>query len=319
MQVLRRQAAPFAITASIAIAAASFHAPSNAACGKAPAEMEAAAASGSQRRNADSHRTSTSMCDNWAGYTMQSSPSGPTPVVTGISASWAVMRAAVPDTSGVPPDSALKESTDFAQWVGLDGDMPCDSSTLAQGGTESTWFTDSVSYTMWYEFLPAYSVTVGKVRPGDTVYASVSYDSTDSECTVFLDDMSSGLIKSMSRHYPLSMLNADIVLEDVSSMRNRLPISEPLVFGFGKVYTGIPNTATIDGFTGGLQSFPRQAQVMSVLPKADWPVLVPTPIRRDGSFAIVYLAGPERFPDYAADGSAANGAIVQGLKALAHK
>lgn len=236
---------------------------------------------------------------NWAGYVDMSGPGDPRPVVTSISVAYVVAAAPYPDSAGRGgsalggrlPAAAAGDTVDFSEWGGLGGNFRRDT-TLAQGGTESERIGDSAYYTAWYEYLPSYMVPVYEVRPGDTMYVSIGVVGAGKDsCSILLDDMTSGRVFSITRRYRSSMLSAEAIVEDVGPERRRVPLEGGVSFPFGRGCTGIPCTVTIDGFTGELQSFPHQAQVMALLPAAPLPAFVPTKLGKTGSFSVTYAEG----------------------------
>ena len=70
-----------------------------------------------------------------------------------------------------------------AFWVGIDG---ANSGTVEQTGTLGQCFGGVASYSAWYEFYPAASVTISSitVRPGDVFSASVSYSGATFTLTI---------------------------------------------------------------------------------------------------------------------------------------
>ena len=99
---------------------------------------------------------------NWAGYAI----SGGVGSITSVEGSWEVPTA----TQSIPG-----QRTYSAHWLGIDG---FSSSSVEQIGTSSD--TDAYgipSYYVWYEFYPspAYMFTNFPIKPGDVIYAKVTY------------------------------------------------------------------------------------------------------------------------------------------------
>jgi len=105
---------------------------------------------------------------NWAGYAVSSS----TGSVTIASGSWVQ-----------PSITCGKGSYYAAFWVGIDG---FNSNTVEQTGTLAQCSNHVASYSAWYEFYPAASVTISglSVKPGDQFTAKVSYSSTQFTTTI---------------------------------------------------------------------------------------------------------------------------------------
>ena len=112
---------------------------------------------------------------NWSGYVAMgfgSSPATANPGMsfTTVSGQWVVPKAAC--TAGMPTSSAI--------WVGLGG-YSVTSKELEQAGTEADCtLSGQANYYVWYELVPASSVTVRSMRvfPGDAVWASIAVDHT---------------------------------------------------------------------------------------------------------------------------------------------
>ena len=99
---------------------------------------------------------------NWSGYAIAGSQGS----ITTVSGSWIV-----------PSVTCGKGSTTYAAfWAGIDG---FNSNTVEQAGTLGQCSHGAASYTAWYEFYPAGSVTIASVTvtPGDLVSVTVSYNS----------------------------------------------------------------------------------------------------------------------------------------------
>ena len=96
---------------------------------------------------------------NWSGVI----ESGTEPF-TGISANWVV-----------PTVSSSSIDGYSSTWIGIDG---VDTSDLIQTGTEQdgpgAYTCGSSDYFAWYELLPAPSVCIGTVTPGDEMHASIT-------------------------------------------------------------------------------------------------------------------------------------------------
>src|ERR1019366_1496474 len=84
---------------------------------------------------------------NWSGYVDTG------PQFTGVSGQWVV--------PAVQPSQASEFS---ATWVGVDG---ATNASLIQTGTAQETYGGSTDYYAWYEILPANSVAVWAVSPGD--------------------------------------------------------------------------------------------------------------------------------------------------------
>jgi len=106
---------------------------------------------------------------NWSGYAV----SGTT--FTSVSGGWVQPKASC----------STGATTSAAFWVGLGGNSE-DSESLEQIGTSSDCSpSGAATYTVWYELVPAASVTVElKVAAGDRIWASVKVNGTKVTVTV---------------------------------------------------------------------------------------------------------------------------------------
>jgi hypothetical protein len=94
---------------------------------------------------------------NWSGYV----DAGTGARFTGVTGSWTVPT--------VGPTASAASST----WVGIDGDT---NAALIQAGTEQDWGPQGVLYYAWYEMLPAVSIELGAVLPGDRIAVAIEQD-----------------------------------------------------------------------------------------------------------------------------------------------
>jgi Peptidase A4 family len=135
-----------------------------------PALLAAAAAALLLAATAGAAGSATS--SNWSGYAVTGTGFS---TVTG---SWVQPAATC---------SAAAEATASAFWVGLGGDSES-SSTLEQIGTEADCSGGTVSYSAWYELVPAAAVEIPlHVSAGDSISASVHVGGT--RVTVVLRDL----------------------------------------------------------------------------------------------------------------------------------
>lgn len=119
---------------------------------------------------------------NWSGYAVASTSGS----VTMASGSW------------VEPSVTCGGGSSYAAfWVGIDG---FNSNTVEQTGTLASCSSGKASYSAWYEFYPAGSVTISsiKVHPGDSFTATISYSSSTGSFTTTLTDVTTGVSYSTS-------------------------------------------------------------------------------------------------------------------------
>jgi len=102
---------------------------------------------------------------NWAGYAVSALAAAPDAPFTNVSGAW--RQPAATCTAGTPTYSAF--------WVGLGGDSPT-SQALEQVGTQANCSANGrVTYSFWYELVPAPPVTITlPLKAGDGVAASVA-------------------------------------------------------------------------------------------------------------------------------------------------
>ena len=91
-------------------------------------------------------QTQTLVSLDWAGYVVASNNLFPLPSVAGVNGSWTV-----PKVETTPLDSFS------AVWVGIGGQMD---TTLIQAGSEQDSISGQAVYSLWYELLPANSITI---------------------------------------------------------------------------------------------------------------------------------------------------------------
>jgi hypothetical protein len=115
--------------------------------------------------------TETDESTNWSGYIETG------PQFTGVSGRWIV--------PAVQPSQASEYSSG---WIGIDG---ATNNSLIQTGTTQETSGGSTTYFAWYEILPAASIPIGTVSPGDEMEASIFQDSPGT-WTIAIADVTSG-------------------------------------------------------------------------------------------------------------------------------
>ena len=180
---------------------------------------------------------------NWAGYAV-STTSGQ---VSSVNASW------VEPTIVSCPTRAQYA----AFWVGIDGYT---SSSVEQTGTDSDCSHGHAVYYAWYEFYPSPShrISTLTISPGDTIFASVTYNTTTAKFTTVLSDTTTGHSFSTSAAVrTAARSSAEWIAEAPSSLSGVLPLADFGTVEFGQDYTSLAATgsATIGGTTGLMASF----------------------------------------------------------------
>jgi peptidase A4-like protein len=144
--------------------------------------LSASSSAQASRAGATSVRNAMATSTNWAGYAVTTvdpeatppSPTDPTPPATPPTFTSVSGRWVQPAVTCTKP-----RATFSAFWVGIGGFSPT-SQALEQVGTTADCTTaGKARYSMWYELVPAPSVTIKfKVFPGNAIAASVKVNGT---------------------------------------------------------------------------------------------------------------------------------------------
>lgn len=183
---------------------------------------------------------------DWAGYAVSSNLIAPQPLVSGVNGSWTV-----------PKIAASVGDSYSAVWIGIGGQSD---STLIQCGTEHDFINGREQYSVWYELLPAVSVTVNgiKISPGDNIQASIKLaNSTTNDWTLEISNLSNGQRYSWDFAYNSSKLSAEWVVERPTVTNQITNLAD-----FGKVMF-TEARATIDATVGTISSFPNYEIIMN--------------------------------------------------------
>ena len=176
---------------------------------------------------------------NWSGYCIASDLIAPQPQVTSVSASWTV-----------PTVTVSVDNSYSAAWIGVGGEYD---GTLIQVGTEQDSINGRAAYSVWYELLPRYTVTIYSlgISPGDNITASISLsDRTTNTWSIKINDVTDGQSFNRSVTYASSMLSAEWIVE-LPTVTNHIA----RLANFGHI-TFTNCTATIGDETGVISSFP---------------------------------------------------------------
>lgn len=183
-------------------------------------------------------QTETLVSFDWSGYGVSSNLLFPSPSVTNISGSWTVPSVAVSTIN-----------TFSAVWIGVGGQGD---PTLIQVGSEHDSVGGKASYSLWYETLPANSVTIPMigVTPGDRISATITLeDGNANHWLIKISDDSKGMPFSKLVTYNSSRLTAEWIIER-PTVNNQLSN----LANFGSVtFTDI--TATVGDKAGTLTAF----------------------------------------------------------------
>ncbi len=171
---------------------------------------------------------------NWSGYAVTST----TGSVTVAQGSW--VQPAITCSGG---------SSYAAFWVGIDG---FNSNTVEQTGTLGQCNKGVASYSAWYEFYPAASVTISTitVHARDSFTATVSYSTSTGKFTISITDNTTG--KSFSTSGTVS--GAQRSSAECIAERPSIGGSITKLANFGTVsFSGC--SATINGVTSAFGNF----------------------------------------------------------------
>lgn len=221
------------------------------------------------------HGDGTSTSGNWSGFAVTGSG------FTAAGGSWIV------------PTVTCNSETQYAVfWVGIDG---YSSSTVEQIGTETICSGGKPQYTAWYEFCcrePIITITSMTVEPGDTMAASISYNSSNEEFTVKITDKRSG--QSFSKSAKVSgaaRSSAEWIAEAASSGSSILPLADFGTVLFGKDSTSIADTcyAKDSSTVGPISSFSTIEEI--TMEKNSVMEAIPSALSSDGtSFSVKWAA-----------------------------
>ncbi len=139
---------------------------------------------------------------DWAGYGVYESPIFQQPVVTGVYGSWVV-----------PYVAASAADSFSAAWIGIGGQSE---PTLIQVGSEHDFISGQAAYSLWYEMLPADSISISEITisPGDQISASITLsDSSSNTWLIKIDDITTGQGFDQTFTYNSSRLTAEWIVE----------------------------------------------------------------------------------------------------------
>jgi hypothetical protein len=160
--------------------------------------------------------TNTTESTNWSGYVDTGSL---TNTFSGVGGEWTV--------PAVQPSGVLAASS---QWIGIDG---AGNNSLIQTGTSSITQNGGTQYFAWYEILPAASIPIGVVSPGDDMQATIIQDSPGSWTITIADNTSQSLF-SQQFAYGGPASSAEWIVEDPTVSSGQPPVtSQPPLANFG--------------------------------------------------------------------------------------
>ncbi len=196
-------------------------------------------------RDLTDHGDGTSTSSNWSGY-----------AVLGSSFTWAKGSWVVPTATC----TGVTKAQYAAFWVGLDG---YSSTTVEQTGTDSDCDGPVPTYYAWYEFYPkaSFEITSVPVKPGDSIYALVYYNSTTDRFIVEVTNETTG--KTFTKSSAVAgadRSSAEWITEApcCTASGGILPLSDFGTVSFGKDASGVASTnfAKDESTTGAIGAFP---------------------------------------------------------------
>lgn len=190
---------------------------------------------------------------NWAGYAVTGSTATAPAKFTRVFAAWVQ-----PEVTCVPG-----QATDSAFWVGLGGYNP-GSQALEQVGTEADCsVAGQASYSVWYELVPAASVTIHlAIRPGDSIVASVAVSGRSVTVKIRNYTLKKGFTKKLTIKSP-DVSSAEWIAEAPSAC-TRSGICVPLsLANFGTV-AFVSASATAAGHSGAISDPAWSATAISL-------------------------------------------------------
>jgi hypothetical protein len=221
------------------------------------------------------------LSDNWSGYAI-AAVSGSSLSFTVADGSWTVPTANCSVTPGTRTSPAYA-----AFWVGLDG---FSSSSVEQTGTDSDCDGTTPTYYAWYEFYPnpAYELLNFPVSPGDHISAQVSYNSSRSEFTITITNVTENTSYTKSSKVSgAKRSSAEWIAEAPCCARGNspLPLSDFGTVDFGSEYTGVSgtNNATDSSTSGPISAFSSNVQVINMETTTGNPEATPSSSLTDGT------------------------------------
>lgn len=224
-----------------------------------------------------SYQTSTYSL-NWAGYAIPTQ----TGAVSAVYGSWIV-----------PSVICSTKTTYVALWVGIDG---YNSNTVEQTGILAQCYHGIAYYYAWYEYYPAspvYAPSSYVIKPGDIIYAYVTYDPVSNTFTTFLQDLTQGWTYTSP---PTTVSGAQRSSAEWIVERPAIGYSLTKLANFGRAYFGydytsvtFTNYAVINGVQGAIGSFSYVQIIMVSGGKFSTILATPSPLTQDGtSFYVNY-------------------------------
>ena len=206
----------------------------------------------------------------WGGYGVSSNVLFPQAVVSSVSGTW-----------NIPTVTVSGLNTFSAAWIGIGGQTDL---TLIQVGTEHDSIAGQAVYNLWYEMLPANSITIPNINvsPGDEINASITLvNSNTNTWQIAILDTTTGQGFNQNFEYNSTRLTAEWIIER-PTVNNQIST----LANFGSVTFNNAN-AKLDGTTGSISAFPNYEILMENRQNAQ--LVTVSGLSRDGSnFTVSY-------------------------------
>jgi hypothetical protein len=215
---------------------------------------------------------------NWSGYAALGSPGS----VGDAAGSWIVPAVTCPKHG----------STYAALWVGIDG---YNSGTVEQTGILAQCSAGKATYSAWYEFYPASSVTIpgfsvapGQIISSDVSFSSGKFTSTISNHATGKTFSKTSAVAGAQRSSAEWIMERPLLCNPITCNITHLSNFGKANFGFDHTSIANTNDATISSVSGPISSF-RNVAITMVSSTGATLALPSTPLSTDGtSFVMTY-------------------------------
>jgi hypothetical protein len=186
----------------------------------------------------------------------------------------------------VPKVATTTVDSFSAAWIGIGGQME---TTLIQAGSEQDSIGGQAVYSLWYELLPANSITIPdvKVLPGDQITASIQLlDSKTNTWLVNIADLTAGTCftqncTTQNLDYNSSRLTAEWIMERPTVNNQISDLSNFGTITFNNI------SAMVGSKVGTANAFPNYQVIMQ--DRQNNQLVKVSSLNRDGSsFTVSY-------------------------------
>jgi Peptidase A4 family len=235
------------------------------------------------------HDVVSATSSNWAGYAVSAANGSPAASFSSVSDAW--RQPAATCTVGTPTYSAF--------WVGLGG-FSATSEALEQVGTQANCSASGrVTYSVWYELVPAAPVTIKlPIKAGDGIAASVAVSKTG--VTIRITNVTQKK-KTFTKRLIMASPTPDVssaewVAEAPSACTPTARCTVLPLANFGGV-TFVVTKATADGHAGTISDPAWSATAITLGdPGSGATDATPAPLSADGSSFGVTWSAPQPAP-----------------------